>query len=373
MKTIYDLRLSLLTPLHIGSGETLLSGFDYAVYDRKTWIIDNDRFAAHVLDTDEPRFQRLLQSTPPAQLLQPADFQNAPHIFRYVLPGVPHRSDTGAEIKAYIKNVFNQPYLPGSSLKGALRTLLFRQAFRQDGQQLRPQDLGRSRSWAAQGLEHELLSTAVRRGDAPNYSLLRALQVADSDPVDAGTLLLVNARVFGRHKTGAPINLECIRPDTELTATLTIDNYLFDDAQANKKLNFAARREWLQSLADLANEQARRRIEQEITFYRQRGASQAGAFYQALHGLLKQPTPGQFVIQVGWGGGWDSKTLSYLLPDKTRDAVVEQYRLARNYFKAGETPFPRTRRAVGKGQGEQIEPLRPFGWLLVEMKERKRS
>lgn len=369
MKTIYDLRLSLLTPLHIGSGETLLSGFDYAVHDQKTWVLDADRFADHVLGADETRFDKLLQGIPPANLLQPSDFQQT-HLFRYIMPGVPHRSDTGAEIKAHIKTVFNRPYLPGSSLKGALRTLLFRQAFRLGGQQLRPQDLGRSRSWAAQGLEHELLSTAVRRGDAPNYSLLRALQVADSDPVGAETLLLAKARVFGHHKTGAPINLECLRPDTELTATLTIDNYLFDDAQAAKKLNFASRREWLQSLADLANEQARRRIQQEINFYRQRGANQAGSFYQALHGLLKQPAPGQFVIQVGWGGGWDSKTLSYLLPDKTRDAVVEQYRLARNYFKAGETPFPRTRRAVGRGQGEQIEPLRPFGWLLVDMKER---
>jgi CRISPR-associated protein Csm5 len=268
--------------------------------------------------------------------------------------------------------VQDEPYLPGSSLKGALRTILFRQAFRQDGGILRPQDLARSRSWAAQGLEHELLSTSERRGDAPNTSLLRTIQVADSAPIASDTLAVAKARVFGQRKTGPPINLECIRADAVLHSTLTIDNYLFDDPQASAKLNFGARRQWVESLAALANEQAQQRIRQEIAFYKARGVNAAGTFYRQLAAALPNLSPGQFVVQVGWGGGWDSKTLSYLLPDATRDAVVGQYQLARNYFKAGETPFPRTRRALAVGQGEQIEPARPFGWLLVEMHMRSR-
>ena len=100
-KTIYDLELSLLTPLHIGSGDTLTLGFDYDTHDKKTWVIDQEQFADHVLGAGDDRFDRLLQSVPPAKLLQSSDFANQA-LFRYVLPGLPHRGGTGVEILAHI-------------------------------------------------------------------------------------------------------------------------------------------------------------------------------------------------------------------------------------------------------------------------------
>jgi CRISPR-associated protein Csm5 len=229
--------------------------------------------------------------------------------------------------------------------------------------------LGKSRTWAARSLEQDLLTTASRRGQSPNYDLLRALQVSDSTPVPVtdSALFLAKARVFGQQKTGAPINLECLRADTTLQATLTIDNYLFEDEQARAKLNFGSQREWLTNLGPLINEQTRQRVTQERAFYQRRGPSQAGNFYNQLHGLMEQMPENRFLIQVGWGGGWDSKTLAYLLPSQTRDNIVVEYRLARNYFKPGETPFPRTRRAIGRGREDEIQPVLPLGWILVEM------
>lgn len=371
-KTIYDLELSLLTPLHIGNGDTLTLGFDYAVHDKRTWIIDQEGFADYVLTVGDGRFERMVQGVPPAKLLQPEDFHNS-RLFRYVLPGLPHRGDTGVEILTHIKNVYDQPYIPGSSLKGALRTAVFRQAFQEAGQPLQPRHLGRSRSWAARDLEQDLLTTATRRGQSPNFDLLRALQVTDSSPAatDKQPLFLAKARVFGQDKVGAPINAECLRADTTLQATLTIDDYLFEDKQASLKLQFGSRRRWLTNLAAHINEQTRQRVIQEIAFYQQRREpGRAGNFYEQLQGLIEQMPANRFLIQVGWGGGWDSKTLAYLLPPITRDNVVIEYRLARNYFKAGETPFPRTRRAIGRGSEEQIQPVLPLGWILVEMKQR---
>lgn len=371
-KTIYDLELSLLTPLHIGSGDRLTLGFDYAVRDKNTWVINQERFADHVLRSGDDRFDQMLQSVPPADLLRPEDFNNK-ELFRYVMPGLPHRGDTGVEILTHIKNVHDEAYLPGSSLKGALRTAVFRQAFQRANQPLQPHRLDESKKKAARSLEQGLLTTAVRRGQSPNYDLLRALQVSDSTPVPVSenAIFLAKARVFGHQNTGAPINLECLRADTTLQATLTIDNYLFDDRQARQKMNFGSRREWLTGLGPLINAQTRQRIAQERAFYQQRGQNRAGHFYNQLNGLMEQMPENRFLIQVGWGGGWDSKTLGYLLPPQTRDDVVVKYGLARNFFEPGETPFPRTRRAIGQGPAEQIQPVLPLGWILVEMTVRQ--
>lgn len=371
MKTIYDLELSLLTPLHIGSGDTLTLGFDYTVHDKKTWIIDTEAFAAHVLDAEDDRFNQLLQQVAPARLLQTDDFTKAPHIFRYVLPGTPHKGEMGVEVKAHIKDVYDQPYIPGSSLKGALRTAIFREAFRDDGQYLQPRDLGNKRPWAAQSLEQELLTTTSNRGRAPNYDVLRALHLADTTPAPTNRLFLAKARVFGHRKTGPPINLECLLADTVLKATMTIDEYLFTDNQAQRKLRFGEQRSWLNNLPGLINDQTQQRLQQEHRFYQQRGQSQAGRFYNQLAGLIEGLPDNRFLLQIGWGGGWDSKTLSYLLPTQTRDNIVDRYNLARNHFVPGETPFPRTRRAIGRGRQEDIQPTMPLGWVLVEMNRRE--
>ncbi|MBC7317133.1 MAG: type III-A CRISPR-associated RAMP protein Csm5, partial [Chloroflexi bacterium] len=39
---LYDVTVETYSPLHIGSGETLLKGFDYAVHGGRTWRLNLD-------------------------------------------------------------------------------------------------------------------------------------------------------------------------------------------------------------------------------------------------------------------------------------------------------------------------------------------
>lgn len=363
LKTNYDLSLSTITPLHIGSGESLERNFDYTVHDRQTWVIDQEALAEHLYDSeDDGRLQQMLQAVPPGQLLQPADYGNSA-FFRYTMRGVPLGQGTGTAVAAHIKTVHDQPYIPGSSLKGALRSLIVRQAFQESGQRLSPNQLNNSRYWAGQRLERELL------GRDPNHDLLRALHVADSDPIGADNLILLNAQVFGRYKAGAPIPLECVRGDAVFHGRLALDNYLFDDPQAQRQLRLGNRREWLTNLAAIANEQAQARIRQEQSFYEARPNSRAAGFYRQLAGLSQKVPADSFLLQVGWGGGWDSKTLGPMLNGNEREALIGRYRLARGQRQPGQ-PFPKSRRAIARGRGEEAQPAAPLGWLLVEMKER---
>lgn len=363
LKTVYKLQINTLSPLHIGSGDTLERDFDYAVHGQQTWVIDQDALSEQVYNRSSAEFQRLLAAIPPAQFLQTNDFRAESGLFRYVMRGVPRAAATGSAIQAQIKTPFDQPYLPGSSLKGALRTLIFRHAFATSGKKLQPATLGNNRKYAVQELEQELL------GRDPNHDLLRALHLADSEPIPPENLLVLQAQVFNEKSAGAPIALECVRSDATFITTLTLDDYLFADPQAAKELRFGNKRTWLTTLPALANAQAQERLKQELKFYQSRPHSRVVSFYRQLLGLIPDLGPNRFLLQLGWGGGWDNKTLAHLIGPAEREALIGRYQLAKGQREKGD-PFPKSRRAVARQVENDIQPIAPFGWLLVTMTPR---
>lgn len=367
LKTTYDVAVSAITPLHIGSGETLEHEFDYAIFDKRTWVIDPERIADRFFFDENGRYLPELERIPPARLLKPEDFQEDSPLFRYVIKGGPRSMKTGAAIQAEIKDAFDRPYMPGSSLKGALRTVILRELFAATKTRFSISDLRNSRSWAAQDLERELL------GRNPNFDLLKALYVGDSRPIAANeNLLVMNAQVLGRRQSGAPIALECIRSDAVFNLTLTVDNYFLQGEPA-RYLGFSSDQTSIFTrLPKLANDQAGRRIQQELDFYQHRPKERAAAIYRQLSKLVKQMPANTFLLQISWGGGWDSKTLSYLIPPENKEVVIERYNLAKGSRSAGDA-FPKSRRAITQGPIEEAQAAAPLGWVLVEMKKRSAS
>lgn len=363
---VYTLKVSVLTPLHIGSGEVLLHEYDYAIHNGRTWRL-NDAALLEAQDVDDPALADTLARTPPARLLRPADFRPDSPFFRYVIRGTPRSQAEGAQVREQLKDAFDRPYLPGSSLKGALRTALAWYAWDQRELKPDPGKLGRRREWAAQEYEHTLF------GPDPNHDLLRALQVSDSQPVGADRLMLVNARVLNRSGAlGSPIELEAIRPDTVFELTLKLDLALFDEWAKRRGLNLRGV-EWLQNLPGVVRAHARQRIKQEADWFR---ALEVGArllnFYEKQLGAA-QLGDNQALLQLGWGGGWESKTFgSHLRQDlHFLDQVIRDYRLARGRRQPGD-PFPKSRRVVVSfiqdNQGRRREvPASPLGWVLLEM------
>jgi CRISPR-associated protein Csm5 len=363
---VYTLKVSVLTPLHIGSGEDLLHEYDYAIYNGRTWRL-NDAALLEAQDVDDPALAETLAHTPPARLLQPADFRPNSPFFRYVIQGTPRSRAEGAQVREQIKDVFDRPYLPGSSLKGALRTALAWVAWGQKGLKPEMGKLGQQRKWAAQGYEHDIF------GRDPNHDLLRALQVSDSPPVGAERLMLVNARVLNRSGAlGSPIELEAIRPDTVFEVRLKLDLALFDEWARRRGLNLRGG-EWLQNLPGVIRAHTRQRIAGEVAWFKSVTAgARLLAFYQQHLGAA-QLGANQALLQLGWGTGWEGKTFgSHLRQDPHfLEQVIRNYRLARGPRQPGD-PFPKSRRVVvaivQDKQGQQREtPASPLGWVLVEM------
>ncbi|MBL7202407.1 MAG: type III-A CRISPR-associated RAMP protein Csm5 [Anaerolineae bacterium] len=361
--TLFDARVTLLTPLHIGTGRDLLLDYDYAVRGGRTWRINEDALL-DAQDVEDLAMADALARTPPAQLLRESDFQIDSPLFDYVLQGIPRSRQAGAQLREQIKNVWRQPYLPGSSLKGALRTALAWHGFA--ALHMRPDvgKLNRNRKWAAQGIERDIL------GRSPNYDLLRALHVGDSDPVGSDRLMLANAQVLTRGGASAPIELEAVRPETVFRLTVKLDEGLFSDWA--RELGLGSRAEWLRGLPTVVRAHVEERIQTERAWYAGvQEAQEAQTFYGELASLGLPENA--FVLQLGWGGGWDSKTLGSRLraDERFMENVIDKYKLARGRRRPGDA-FPKSRRILVRVRqtrdGRAIEqPALPLGWAMVEM------
>ena len=368
--TIYDLTVSVLTPLHIGTGRELLNEYDYAIHNGRTWRL-NESALLDAQDVEDAAMADKLARTPPAQLLRGQDFRPDSGLFRYVLRGTPRSNAEGAQLREQIKDVYDRPYLPGSSLKGALRTALAGQIWQERDMRPEISKIGRRRQWAAQTYEKEIF------GRDPNNDLLRALQVSDSAPVDPERLLILNARVMNRRGSlDAPIEMEAIAPDTQFSLTLKVDDALFSEWAIANRLRLNGQ-ELLSDLPRAVQNHSQALARQEAEWFKDISpARQIAGFYQQLTGA--QPGARRFLISLGWGTGWTSKTFGTHLQSDTdfMERILRDLGLARGR-RQRDDPFPKSRRVVVQisrdRQGRPVEtPAAPLGWCLVEMKERSR-
>jgi CRISPR-associated protein Csm5 len=363
--TLFNLKVSVLTPVHIGNGVELLYQYDYAIHGGQTWRI-NDAALLDAQNVEDPKMADILSRTPPVELLKPNDFQPQSPFFRYVIKGVPRSQAEGAQLREQIKNPFDQVYLPGSSLKGAFRTALGWYIWQQSGIKLKSTQLNPKREWAAQRYEQQIF------GPNPNKDLLRALHVSDSAPLSADCLMVLNVRVVNRGgNLAAPIEVEAIRRNTIFEQTIKIDNALFSNWAKKHNLHLKGA-ELLQHLAEVVNHHTKEHIRQEIAWFSEVARAQNVLnYYRQLE--QKEPGKGQMLLRLGWGTGWNDKTFGTVLQKdpQTMEHLIQKYRLARGKRKPGD-PFPKSRRVamavVRNQQGQVVEvPAYPLGWVLVEV------
>ncbi|MFN3286691.1 MAG: hypothetical protein ACK45F_10470, partial [bacterium] len=67
---------------------------------------------------------------------------------------------------------------------------------------------------------------------------------------------------------------------------------------------------------------------------------------------------GHVVVNLGWGGGWRTKTVAETFGDQTVEQLVRRYNLDR---RSGSRPFPKTRKVTWV----QRDRFLPMGWVLL--------
>lgn len=371
LHSTFRLTVTTLTPLHIGTGNTLLRDFDYVTRDGKTWVINEDTLADLLADYGDD-LAKMAAGRPASELLRPEDFHADSPLFRYVLPGEPRSQNPGSVLQEQIKDPWDCPYIPGSSLKGALRTALFYAGYGGRNLQFRvaPSNDRVNVKYVAQPLERDVFANNVSSGKAPNHDLLRAMQIGDSIPDEQRRLRIVNVTVSKNSQpSGSPIELEAIPSDISFEMSLSLDGYLLSN-QIRRELGYVDDQiGWVQGLPQIVNSWTQDRL--SVESQTNRSSNWTNTFEQIkpiVDRFVADQTSSEFVVQLGWGGGWDSKTLGkHLTDNKTEFSRLvndRRYKMLRKgKFVAGDV-YPKTRRAIVT---RKMQPISLLGWVWVRM------
>ena len=351
--------VNTLSPLHIGTGERyqpidfLVSkdGIVHILDDVKIlqWVSGDSRLAAEFVTLAEKG--NPLGAWITSHDRNPADF-SAYRVKSSLQPG-----DAPKEILKFIKHPSHQPYLPGSSLKGSLRSSLLRgvlmenSTLRDDaGEIVTKAAEERRKNTGSEAIEARTFVMAdVQRSRYSNYDLNRLLVIRDSLPRKVDDLEIVEIRTFSSsghalHPKNYAIYAEVLRSKLTLHLAMTWQTYLLDQ-MADDVLNLDQQRRLLAFLPEFCRAASLGIISQEIDFYHNHAMPAMAGWYEKLRDLLRSSSDSVFALPLGWGSGYDAKTITDLLDEAVFEIVVDTHRNTKGLGRPGnirDNPWLRT-------------------------------
>jgi len=308
--------------------------------------------------------------------------------YGYTLPVLSGTANVPDKFRAHLKDAMFRPYIAGSSLKGALRTIIFASALRKlptdTYQHLLPKfDNQRKQATVPAKIAGKKLMENIF-GKDPNHDLLRAFHITDTifQPVD---LRLTDIRWLNLVKIGSTLQpqwrditvrandekkqknftdwnkakgvySEMIAPLSLAPVTLGWDNFLLSNLKWHSDnplphlfpASFDELRECLNTHAELC-------LQREIGFYKHYGQTKPQEECQKILQLLRNESKSAY-LQLSWGSGWRGMTGDWM-DDDLQNAMRKLYKEMRG---RDGMPFPKNRRLAVSG-----EPRLPLGWVRL--------
>lgn len=245
----YRVKITTIGPLYIGSGKTI-GKKDYAYlkntnqfYFFKTEKLMKELITRNLLE----RFQNYLIQDRRSDI---GEWLRSVNIATNIwLEWVDYSVDAGnltqqrrdRNILTFIKNPYGQPYIPGSSIKGALRTALLgaglNEIQKKKGvewiRQGKKGASGRKKAYknANERIEIEFFHQLDRETPKKNAvnDIMSMIRVSDSGPVNKDRLMIAQKidKNVDQEYNILPINRECIMPETSFECMITIDKKYF--------------------------------------------------------------------------------------------------------------------------------------------------
>lgn len=389
-----SITVKTLSPVHIGGKNLELSPLEAVVTGGRCYIVDETLLGMELLAKNRldslayelkrrgPRFELANYFHGLGYLNQ--NFLDKVNMYCCQTP----LTKTPNRLRPFIRDAFSQPFVPGSSIKGVIRTAVmygllkkmksqqsqeFERYFidqvkRKLNEYLQAEEWKRNktafkdsikRNMAVQ-MERELMqrfnlpvpASSGRGLSGPNRDFMRVLKVSDSIALDKDSLVLREIQILSL-TTGkevylkTPLYVEVIPTGTELSFSVSLDEGLLGDLKRQNKGQVP-----FNSLSEVW--EMTRDFSQDLWLYESNywgqvigpGVSNMRNFYRR--------TPAGF--RIGWGSGLAGASLLMLLPvdlaRKIRDAL---------FMPRGDAVFPKSRRAVM----EDNDPGWPLGWITL--------
>ncbi len=359
MKSLHETiswQVTLLTPLHIGDGVEMQENLDYISGQAGLQVVNLEEMLEAVASVNHQAIGEMgRQNFDLPRFLRDYGVSLKPS---YTLPLA-----TGATVKSlrrFLKNGLGQPYVPGSSLKGALRTALLAPLLA----------AGAAQHTATSPRTHGDLQNALKAsaGPDPNHDLFRPLQVSDSAGLEAQDVLgaeeikffniaegdkggwkdFSSRRTVSRFDSAAGIYVEALKSGAVFHVQAALDGFLGQPA-IRRGLGYSGESgfETFSALARTINSHSRSLAEREREFFKGYGVSPAAVFLGTVIERFATLSGDSFILRLAWGSGWKGMTGDWI-----HGHELDSLRKHRNL---GKTGCPRCQSPKTQGRGR--EPL----------------
>ena len=315
----HEIEITALSPILIGDGEKGRAGFDYVCEGNIAYRVDFDKYCEEKLDTQKAeQLSRILLTNRDFSLtnyLHGEDF--SPYIL-YQVDNATKRPLSNRYVVHFFIKVKNKPYIPGSSLKGALRKDV-------DAEENYPDEVNGRNIW-------------------------QDLRVIDSDPINTKSLYLGRIHIIDKKKrmeyVGAKVYGEMLSPGTKIRTTL----YLKEGG------SFSIKR-----LKMLSIIHSGKIIDEEMEYYSNAGllkTKYVSIPLPQLYTFYKNLERDSWITRIGFGSGISSSFKDYFDMRKRKELANTKYYKRKKQKR--ETDFS-SRRIV-----QYNNKWYPMGWIRID-------
>ncbi|MGZ0020569.1 type III-A CRISPR-associated RAMP protein Csm5 [Nitrosomonas sp. wSCUT-2] len=365
------LGLEIITPTQSGSGAELYKELNYIERNNKVFVVDQQAVFQAIASGNLALDAQLLAGN------RLSDWVNVAGLdFGYRLDWIGSPAKVPEKFREQLKDAMNRPYLPGSAIKGAIRTALIAEWLRSatENEVISKRITGllpyaeingkpsKSRTFASSDLIKSLIGKDAKQDIFRSFKVKDTL-FANSELRLADIRWLNEARwrsmsqrkSFNDWQQADGIHAEVLQPGALGLLALQWDSFLLSNIstwQQNGTVSAIAPKDF-DDLRQRLNRHAEYRLQREIQFYKQQGKPAPEHECQRILNMMKADQQSAF-LQMSWGSGWRGMTGDW--------ASDEQVKTFRELFNLGRTgkPFPKTRRLVVSG-----EPKLPMGWIRL--------
>ncbi len=339
---VYKLSLDILTPVHIGDGAEI-EPYEYVI-NEQFHRIDLSKLLLNVSSEDQKQFNKLLET----------DIITCREFIKNNFQGkdcVIYSTQVSDEIKAFYKSKIadprNQlliypflrensglPYIPGSSLKGALRTAQIFSLLEKDysgkesGDILEAVILKCERGWLdrSQGL-------FITKGLDPQKDPFRCIKIADITLLTNSTIIQRIGTVNKKNDTIRSMDIQLIKETTSSEFTgkpLSISAEIRYDNQLSKKNRDIKKKITIEEMINSNKVFSGRVIDYELKKYFNNHPT--SDIYKKLKEQWTELKSNEFIFRLGWGSSYNSVTVNLKL---SRQKTVKTRKLINGLIPMG--------------------------------------
>jgi CRISPR-associated protein Csm5 len=332
--------LKTLTPVHVGSGD-IYTPIEFAVKNGEVYILDSERVLEQVDKKGHDLMKISKEIGMGGNIEDYVDVIGDFTIFSAPLVGELKRREISRNISSG-----GRLYIPGSSIKGAIRTALLWQAVKNDRNLLNysislmegaVKNNKRISVKILRSLDDRLEARVFRKKkDDPKYDLMKGIVVRDSGFFD--TRKFYEVKVLGTNLSAV---VECIDCENKTEVEIKVDELKINSVDG--KLDF-------DQIIDACRNFSKEVVNVELNYKYSDVTKKEFKKVLNANGMI---------LRIGWGTGWYSTTIGTLL------VKHEKFNDLRKKLKLGRKPgtgmvsrrFPATRRITADGK--------PLGWIEI--------